>query len=282
MVPSGKNGPAVAFFTAITIAALVLVLTWQLATDSALRSVDAESRITTALQFQAIREAQGLNAQIEQTLWAKWSMVVGFLSTAVSIAALIALYRSLGQTNKTIKDNRELGEKQVRAYLSFASPKLEISIPPSVRLPLSSATHTIRISLEYSLKNSGQSPAHLVSLHYSGHWEKTGSALTPFEMLEFEPITPLSLEIEAGGLHKYTFDRQVKKHLTALISGEVYMRMAGKACYEDVFGQKHFTFVDAKVENLDALLQHFNATGTLSDEVGVFTTSLLRSRLGDS
>jgi hypothetical protein len=63
--------------------------------------------------------AQDLKAQMDMAYWAQvmaWVTVCGFF---VSVGGLMMLFVSLRQTRTAIKDSRELGEAEVRAYLSL-------------------------------------------------------------------------------------------------------------------------------------------------------------------
>ncbi|TAW65986.1 hypothetical protein ELI15_17135 [Rhizobium ruizarguesonis] len=63
------------------------------------------------------REEANLAAQEKVAYWAFPMFVATGLSVLVSAVALVGLFGSLRQTKRAIKDNRELGEAQIRAYV---------------------------------------------------------------------------------------------------------------------------------------------------------------------
>jgi hypothetical protein len=67
------------------------------------------------------REEADLVAQQEMARWAFPTLAATCASAAVSIAALVGLFASLQQTRKAIRDNRELGEAGIRAYVEAES-----------------------------------------------------------------------------------------------------------------------------------------------------------------
>jgi hypothetical protein len=70
----------------------------------------------------ANREAQrskyDLQAQQEMAEWAYAIALLTIVSTVIGAIGLVALFASLFQTRTSIKDNREMGEAQTRAYLT--------------------------------------------------------------------------------------------------------------------------------------------------------------------
>lgn len=105
----------VIFGTALGI--LILLLFLHFAESAALEQFRAEARIETAAKFHLEKDALALNAQIEAANWAKYSVGVGFLSTAVSLAALIGLFRSLTQTRQAVDSSTIIGKAQTSAYV---------------------------------------------------------------------------------------------------------------------------------------------------------------------
>lgn len=61
---------------------------------------------------------QDLQAQQEMAFWAFWMFSASVAGLVVSIAGLGLLLMSLMQTRTAIRDTREIGEAQVRAYLT--------------------------------------------------------------------------------------------------------------------------------------------------------------------
>tara|TARA_R110002074_G_C12415655_1_gene655446 strand:+ start:216 stop:1082 length:867 start_codon:yes stop_codon:yes gene_type:complete len=107
------------------------------------------------LEAYAAKQAtnKDLQAQQDMALWSKWTFFVGTFGVFVSILGLGFLFVSLSQTRTAIKDNREIGEAQVRAYLSVDGATWEYS--------------SYDFSCPVLIKNYGQSPAQEVSIEFA-------------------------------------------------------------------------------------------------------------------
>ncbi|MAN45224.1 MAG: hypothetical protein CMF04_03335 [Hyphomonas sp.] len=97
------------------------------------------------------REEQDLYAQRQMAKWAFWMLFVSAVGVLVGAVGLIFLKGTLDaarDTNQSALDSirvtREIGQAQVRAYLSFMEPAFHLS--PKIRI-------------SFFAKNSGQSPA---------------------------------------------------------------------------------------------------------------------------
>jgi hypothetical protein len=90
-----------------------------------------------------------LEAQQEMAFWARWVVYVGFMGLPISMVGLAALVISLAQTRTAIRDTREIGEAQTRAYLHVRS----VQVGPQALEP----GNTIWVRVE--CENTGNSPA---------------------------------------------------------------------------------------------------------------------------
>lgn len=79
-----------------------------------------------------------LDAQREMAVWARYTTIVSALGLIVSAIGLIALFMSLGQTRKAIKDTREIGEKQLRAYISVLPGKMQFNLGMELQVSITS------------------------------------------------------------------------------------------------------------------------------------------------
>jgi flagellar basal body-associated protein FliL len=106
----------------------------------------------------ASRDAQrsnyDLKAQQEMAVWAYSLLLLTIGGFVISVVGLAALFLSLAQTRTAIKDTREIGEAQVRAYVRITEGTVKlVSAHPSATDQLISPEIAIKI------KNYGQSPA---------------------------------------------------------------------------------------------------------------------------
>jgi hypothetical protein len=93
-----------------------------------------------------------LQAQQDMAFWALITAIVGAGGLLISIGGVYLLFQSLRQTRTAITNDREIGEAQVRAYLSVESPEQHsIDIRPNQIF-----------KAELKIKNTGQSPAYNV------------------------------------------------------------------------------------------------------------------------
>lgn len=92
------------------------------------------------------RERHDLMAQQEMAEWAFWLLCTSIFSIFISIGGFVLLIISLWQTRVAIRDNREIGEAQTRAYVGASNGSLRV---------YGDGTYGILATI----KNSGQSPA---------------------------------------------------------------------------------------------------------------------------
>ena len=93
---------------------------------------------------------QDLQAQKEMAYWAQalfWLTGVGAIG---SFFGLWMLFRSLRHTRIAIKDTREIGEAQVRAYLALSNAPAQIAV--KLLKP------DQKVEVQFQVKNSGNSP----------------------------------------------------------------------------------------------------------------------------
>lgn len=126
---------------------------------------------------------QDLQAQQQMAFWALVMAIVSGGSLVISGIALAALIDSLNQTRTAIRNDREIGEAQARAYLSIVRISIGIGVDYS-------------IIFQVSVTNSGHSPAFfahaVVEMLYAGTtpegWHTTEARYTrPFELGTVRP-----------------------------------------------------------------------------------------------
>lgn len=97
--------------------------------------------------------SKDLEAQVNMAFWAKWMVYVGAVGIPISILGLFGLLLSLRQTRQAISTDREIGEAQVRAYLTIESVLVSASVKEE----------GIWWHLDVRVYNCGQSPARKVN-----------------------------------------------------------------------------------------------------------------------
>lgn len=106
---------------------------------------------------EASRESQrgehDLTTQQSMAKWTFWMFLASMGGLAISGVALLALLSSLDQTKTAIRDNRELGERELRAYVLLQGIEVE-------EIKSGQVNSSYRVFVTW--KNSGQTPASAV------------------------------------------------------------------------------------------------------------------------
>lgn len=153
---------------------------------------------------EASRESQrgeyDLSAQESMAKWTQWMFMASIGGLAISGLALLALLRSLNQTQTAIKDNRELGERELRAYVVVDDIRAE-----NVERP-APADDDIRVRVDW--KNAGQTPARRV------RWDIN------HDVFDSVPVDFNFPPADAEGIQQSTLGpQQVTKDVSRLIIG---------------------------------------------------------------
>jgi hypothetical protein len=226
--------------------------------ESAIRDlIEEEDKI--AIDAQESREKRGLNAQEAMAEWAKLMFFATFSTVLLTFVALVYIRWTLIETknavraaDKTVLATREIGQKQVRAYLSVSDVKMEWG----------NENRTLtRIS--FIVENTGSSPARDVSTYSSV------SVIDPSAMLNDKIVVQAiraesnfnpSGVIPSSGTRKTFHENPVTDHdivnwkLRRIeILGFVHIK------YNDVFGDPQH------VEYCTRLIPNENATHHITD-----------------
>jgi hypothetical protein len=158
----------------VAIGCLLLFVTWELSATNAAYTHDADqaaqsyaestqARISRTCTYREVvaftkcvreqakadQEAHTaqyyLAAQNRMALWAMWTFIVSAFSLGVTGLGIYFVWRTLGVSLSAIASDREVGEAQVRAYITPTEPRLGFDGDVPV--------------LEFKLVNSGNSPA---------------------------------------------------------------------------------------------------------------------------
>lgn len=150
-----------------------------------------------------------------------WTAIVGIYSSFVSVCALVGLFISLQQTRKSIGDNREFGEKQTRAYLSFRKINIETD------------ENTGRRNIVTEIENTGNTPAYDVTI--SLQCIATEEFRLNVDVLEEQPIPNIgpgqtphwTNSFEAASWAKFVMDS---------VQPNIHVFIHGRVKYKDTFG----------------------------------------------
>ncbi|WP_300584976.1 hypothetical protein [Marivita sp.] len=101
------------------------------------------------------RSEQDLNAQRNMARWALWMLVATMMMALITALGVYYVWRTLLATQKMAEDTRDIGEAQVRAYLSMNDGEVIIG----EILEDNELGHQVRFDVWLTVHNSGQSPA---------------------------------------------------------------------------------------------------------------------------
>lgn len=176
------------------------------------------------------REEADLVAQQEVALWTYWMLVATVCSCGVSMAALVGLLRSLRQTGRAIKDNREIGEAHGRAYVH----------------PVSLTFGEDRTSLIVKCKNLGATPAATFAVGLEIKLVKFGeiseNAVTrDYEMKTWSGLGTGEEEAKTCRCAPTNGSEYLAMYYLGQIPDQHCLLVCGKIIYSDVFRRYHET-----------------------------------------
>ncbi|MET2831619.1 hypothetical protein [Mesorhizobium shangrilense] len=184
------------------------------------------------------RARQDLKAQQDMAYWSMLTVILSAVGLGVSILGLYALYRSLVHTRTAIKDTREIGEAEVRAYIG-----VDISSPTN--LIIREITAGKPIEVEFGYKNNGASPANRVAYvaicEIREHPIKfSGPAIIVPAVGQL--IAPNTMQSGVTAFGKAgTAEAVTPELLKEVMEGEKRIYLIFRAEYDDVFGRRHFS-----------------------------------------
>lgn len=170
----------------------------------------------------------------EDTL-AQWVMAVfAAIATGVSIWAVALLRVTLAETRNAVKSaddavavTREIGQKQVRAYVVVNSAKYDWDKADEVVITV-------------YIKNTGQSPASNIKMMGECFFD-----VYPAQNIPDHPIPEMPQSTHLGGgaeLHGfYRLRGDIEEGIQLIGKGTHAMYVQGTIIYDDVFGETHFT-----------------------------------------
>ena len=105
------------------------------------------------------RAEKDLVAQTEMATWAFWMLIVTIFVAVVTAGGVYFVWRTLLATKKTVTITREIGEAQVRAYLTIESGTITPEIEDGERIVW---------KIHVGVRNCGQSPARKIKIKLTG------------------------------------------------------------------------------------------------------------------
>ena len=190
------------------------------------------------------RSESDLSAQQDMSQWAYWLLWVSIGGIAVSTLALYLIWRTLKVTGDTLTatqnmatDTREIGEAQVRAYLSFQLEgtdfRAPILAPDDTTIPLPN----IVVSLRGSIENKGQSPASEISILFRVGETYHGATVDLEEDGGLWVQKPIAHSIHAGdSLPDRKVSRTFHADIESLSASDKIIYFAVAMQWKDVFG----------------------------------------------
>jgi hypothetical protein len=212
--------------------------------ESAIRDLIAEED-KIASEAQRSREKRGLYAQEAMAEWAKWMFFATLATVLLTFVALVYIRRTLLETkdavraaDETVVATREIGQAQVRAYLSFEIDEAEFRAPALAPDDISDPLPNITASLHGSITNSGQSPASEVSIIFDIGVIIPGEAIEIGDAKDFHHQRPIAFSIQANGrFPRQTVSRTFTTDLEALRAEGKLVFFAIILQWKDVFGK---------------------------------------------
>lgn len=128
---------------------------------------------------------QDLQAQAHMAFWAQALFWLTVVTAIISFGGLILLIVSLGQTRRAISDTREIGEAQVRAYLSINVRDVAIEVADD------GDGSNLAVKIRIEVANSGNTPAYSPIIYYDIE-EAIPERIVPMAVPETMQRSPLS------------------------------------------------------------------------------------------
>lgn len=215
--------------------------------DLAAFRVCVEEAIQTSGEYQ--RAERDLAAQKNMAIYAKWLLALSVFTSAVTAFGVWFVKITLDETRRAVASadaavgvTREIGQAQVRAYVSFEAKSVTVRKPdldPSAAL--SHDAPNLVIEINGTLVNSGQSPAYRVNAFFDVQEVSPGEVrkLHGTEGLQDNGIAAVS--IAAGGDTNQQFRRIWKTDIDRVMRGEVLIWFAVFVEYDDVFLGRRYT-----------------------------------------
>jgi hypothetical protein len=182
---------------------------------------------------------QDLEAQQEMAWWTAVMGIVGIVGVPLNILGLFALWLSLRQTRTAIRDTREIGEAEVRAYIAIENSKER-----PFSLEKIEAGKPVAVSFRYN--NNGSSHARRVT--YVAFCEVRDHPIVSHHPVLVAPapnqvISPNAVQGGDGAYGEAFTEGPLSKtdieDITESAGKRLYMMC--RIEYDDVFDKRHYT-----------------------------------------
>lgn len=182
---------------------------------------------------------QDLQAQKDMAYWAQMLFWLTGFGSLISIVGIVLLFASLRQTSKAISDTREIGEKQVRAYIGVV-PKMDDIAPRDFRKGGSP-------EVSIAVRNSGNSPA--LNFRYAAGFGIQPKGFPTHNGMVVEPVSDGPIprttvavddEVIITTRTEITLTDEVISDVVRVGADKRFF-IFGVILYDDVFGKPHTT-----------------------------------------
>lgn len=175
------------------------------------------------------RAERDLVAQTEMALWSLGMLVVSALMAVVTGVGVWFVWQTLIATQAMAKDTRDMGEKQVRAYITLKDCRID------------GIAEGQKVTAFLNFVNSGHSPCYITATAIGIGYEPTPIKTTPV----LAPETKLTPSSEGAGRefsHTISTKRELNfEEFAAYTSGEMGFVVTCEITYKDVFGHERQT-----------------------------------------
>lgn len=174
-----------------------------------------------------------LSAQNRMALWAQWSFFISVFSLGITGVGIYFVWKTLDANieavktaNRAIESDREIGEAQMRAYITVMSGFTAKPAPGENK-----------IVVYLRMTNSGQSPAFNLQIENKVIVVNQPLALLP----PFEPMDEVIDAIPNGEFRDTVVPIEVPDFFRRMAAGEVVTYCYGVIKYRDVFKAQRST-----------------------------------------
>lgn len=169
-----------------------------------------------------------LAAQQEVAEWTKWVLVVSVVSSFITMVGIYFVWLTFGEARKTNNIAMEVGQAQVRAYISLGRINTTFNFNRS--------GFVTGLVLQPNFKNTGQSPGIIVSAFFDTQWSDAPDTYLVFNV-KHRKITIQASKI--GASEDRDFDAAILdiKFVKENFKKGKHLVLAGIVRYTDVFSQ---------------------------------------------
>lgn len=180
--------------------------------------------------YETSQDARDLNAQEWMAVWAKWMFVAAAAGTIVAGYGLVLLRRTWIEAKRAADITRDIGEAEVRAYLTFELDRIETKIRDN------DDGSNYAVIFSGLIKNNGATPAYKVRPFFNITADPVAEIIRrKDDGSDLNMMRQATVEIPSGGMAHQNFSRTFTVDFDALRDGTEKIRLSYVLEYEDVF-----------------------------------------------